>query len=261
MKNRFIYLLLLVIMSSPLISDERVTEVLGNYVTFLEEGTFAGGDYSFYDPYPKSRYYTFNKAFQHFSKMGGKVIVELGTSRSFVHGGLVGCNSNDTIYWKPNNPECWDWGAGFFTRMAAESLAHLDPEMHTVDLIADHINRCRFMTSDFSHLISYHVCNSINFLESWPAHKKIDLLYLDTGDICPIEPSAELQLAEALIIVTQDLIAPGGIILIDDVKHIVPVVLENDQTGMGKAKYSIPFLLANGFDLVETEFQYLLIKR
>lgn len=242
-------------------SDYLSTQKLAPYKSFLEGGTYNGQDWSFFSQKPRSRYYTFKKAFEHFEETNGKIIVELGTTRSFVSGCFVGCNLDDPKYWEPNNPQKWDWGAGFFTWTSAMCLSHLHPEIHTVDIAVSHIQRCRLITQEFKNLISYHVSSSENFLKKWPAGKKIDLLYLDTGDITPIEPTAKLHLREAKIIIERDLLSPNGIILIDDVKHPAPILLSGDETGMGKAKYSIPYFIEHGFEVVEEEFQYILRKK
>lgn len=92
------------------------------YKELLEQGTYDCQNWSSFNVIPKSRYYTFKMAFELFEKKQGKVIVELGTTRSYVHGGLVGCNCDDPIYWTPNEPQNWDWGADCFTRVAAECL-------------------------------------------------------------------------------------------------------------------------------------------
>lgn len=236
---------------------ELINQKLDKYKELLEKGTYDSHDWSFFIIKPKSRYHTFKKAFNLLYENKGKVIVELGTTRSFVHGGLIGCNSDDPIYWTPNNPENWDWGAGSFTRVFSESFSHLKPEFHTVDLCKDHINRCKIITNNFREFTHYHVISSINFLKSFD--KKIDLLYLDTGDIWPIEPSAQLQLSEAKIIVARDLITKGGLILIDDVRHPTPMKF-GEKSSLGKSKYSLPYLLQNGFEVIEDEFQVLLKK-
>jgi hypothetical protein len=236
-------------------------ERLDEYKNYLEEGTYQGQDWSSFSVVPKSRYETFKYAFCWIEKRKKKsVIVELGTSRSFVHGGLIGCNSNDTHYWNPYRPERWDWGAGFFTRMACESLAHVDPEIHTIDLIAEHITRCKVMTKEFAHLITYHVASSLDFLKECNFPQGIDLLYLDTGDMTPIEPTALLQLEEAKIIVARNLIKPGSLILIDDVRNQTPKQF-GEESDLGKAKYSLPYLLENGFELIADEYQVILQKK
>lgn len=240
--------------------DASVSSNLEQYKIFLEWGTYAHQDWSSLPRLPQSRYDTFKAAFEHFEKSNGKVIVELGTSRSFTHGGLVGCNSDDIAYWHPDDPEMWDWGAGFFTRMAAVSLQDLSPQIHTVDLISSHINRCKVMTMEFSHLISYHIGNSIDFLKQCDFPDGIDLLYLDTGDMTPIEPTALLQLEEAKIIVERNLLSENGYLLIDDVRNRTPKKFGEDSD-LGKSKYSIPFLLDNGFEIVMDEYQFILQKK
>jgi hypothetical protein len=228
---------------------------LNKYQAFLDQGTFEGFDKN--DEKPLSRYHTFLTAFKHFEKNNGKIVVELGTTRSFVHGGLEGCNLDDPKYWTPNEPQNWDWGAGFFTRLAAECLVPLNAKIHTVDLASSHITRCKIITSDFKEQISYHIMSSLDFLANYKG--QIDLLYMDTGDMTPIEPTAELQLAEAKIIVERNLISKNGIILIDDVKNTTPKKF-GDTTGLGKSKYALPYLLKNGFKIIENEYQVILEK-
>lgn len=232
--------------------------LLDSYKEHLETGTYEGQNWSSFSQLPKSRYYTFKRAFEHFERHNGKIIVELGTSRSYVHGGLEGCNSDELKYWQPHNPASWDWGAGFFTRMVAEALAHCQPKIYTVDLAAAHIARCKVMTAPFASMITYHVCSSLDFLRRCAF--KIDLLYLDTGDMTPIEPTAQLQLEEARIIVERDLIAQNGIVLIDDVRNQTPKQF-GESSDLGKSKYALPYLLQNGFEIVENEYQVIVRKR
>lgn len=237
----------------------QVEEALQPYQYYLEWGTYDGQDWSAFAELPKSRYETFKYAFHHFETHNGKVVVELGTSRSFTHGGHPGCNLDDIRFWMPHNPENWDWGAGFFTRMAATSLYSLQPEIHTVDISRNHINRCKVMTQDFSRLIDYHVASSVDYLRSCHFPEGIDLLYLDTGDMTPIEPTALLQLEEAMIVVQRNLISPSGLILIDDVKNQTPVKF-GETSGLGKSKYALPYLLDNGFEIVMDGYQVILKK-
>lgn len=241
-------------------ADYSVEALLNPYKDYLEQGTYVGEDWSAYKTIPKSRYETFKAAFEHFVANDGKVIVELGTSRSFTHGGHPGCNSSNPTYWTPQQPENWDWGAGFFTRMAATCLHHLQPQFHTVDLIPQHITRCKIMTYDFKDILTYHVASSEDYLKKCSFPDGIDLLYLDTGDMTPIEPTAELQLNEAKIIVQRNLIAKNGIILIDDVRNQTPRKY-GDRSGLGKAKYSLPYLLDHGFEIVMDEYQVMLRKK
>ena len=203
---------------------------------------------------PLSRYHTFKFCFDNLKK-NDPVILELGTSRSFVCGRFDGCNSDDVKYWDPNNPEKWDWSAGCFTKVFSNLYPNSD--FHTVDLIGSHINRCKIMNQDRNN-ITYHVSSSEDFLNKF--NKKVDLLYLDTGDMTPIEFTAQLHLREAKIIVEKDILAKDGIILIDDVRSVVPKQF-GEISDLGKAKYSIPYFLNNGFDIVSDEYQVILKKK
>ena len=235
---------------------ERIEKILSHYKQYLDKGTYDGKDFRHYQITPQSRYATFKEAFTRFARNRGKIVVETGTSRSFVTGGLPGCLSSDPQYWNPYKPENWDWGAGIFTRVAAECLASLNPQIHTIDIIAEHISRCKIMTEDFKGIIEYHVASSVDFLKKCDLVGKIDLLYLDAGDTG--EECAKLQLQEVRTVVKRGLMSPHGLILIDDVKVLTTA---DDTTALGKAKYSIPFLLNNGFEIVMDEYQVLLRKK
>ena len=204
---------------------------------------------------PKSRYYTFKYCFDNINNNVNPVIVELGTSRSFVDGRFEGCNSDDSKYWEPTNPEKWDWSAGIFTKVF--STLFPNSRFYTVDLMNSHINRCRIMNDDNKNII-YNVSSSEDFLNN--LKEKVDLLYLDTGDMTPIEDTAQLHLREAKIIVEKDIVNKNGIILIDDVKSIVPKI-NGEISDLGKAKYSIPYFLENGYEIIMSEYQYVLRKQ
>jgi len=244
--------------SSSIFGWYQSTLKLSKYKTHLEHGTYDQQDWSSFKTKPLSRYETFKRAFEEFEKMSGHTIVELGTTRSFVHGGLAGCNSDDPRYWTPESPKNWDWGAGCFTRMVSECLEHVSPAISTIDLAAAHINRCKLITKDFAHTITYHVTSSEKFLSQ--CNFQIDLLYLDTGNMTPIEETAQLHLREAKIIVERDLISPNGLILIDDVRNQTPKKF-GETSDYGKAKYSLPYLLNNGFEIIEDGYQVLLRKK
>lgn len=248
--------LLCLLFFTPLLSaaDDHIENTLNYYKKFLDKGTYEGAPcINSLAVKPQTRYYTFKKAFEHFVQHQGKVIVELGTTRSYTHGGLPGCMQDNIKYWEPKNPESWDWGAGFFTRMALECLAPYDPIIHTIDIAPAHINRCKVMTQDFKDFIHYHVTTSEAFLNQCQP-ESIDLLYMDTGDID--HATALLHLREAKIIVERNLISPNGIILIDDIKNFIP----GDPSQLGKGKYSVPYLLSHGFEMVADEYQVMLKK-
>jgi hypothetical protein len=208
---------------------------------------------------PLSRYHTFKYCLEHIHSLNEKVnIVELGTSRSFVDGRFPGCNSSDINYWQPNNSSIWDWSAGCFTRVFSECTKE-NIMLNTVDLESEHIKRSKIMTFDYSYKINYHVMSSEDYLKSCDK-KSIHLLYLDTGDVNPVEPTAQLHLREAKLIIENNLLDDNGIILIDDVKNIASKKAAKEESNYGKAKYSIPYFIENGYKIVLDEYQVILKK-
>ena len=76
----------------------------------------------------------------------------------------------------------------------------------------------------------------------------------------PIEPTAQLHLREAKIIVEKNILADNGIILIDDVRNCGPKS-RGEKSDYGKAKYSIPYFLENGYEIIMDEYQVILKKK
>ena len=229
----------------------NVAECLAPYRPFLDQHTAEAIDGE-WEP-QRSRYASFRLAFDHLRRTGGRTIVELGTIRSYVHGGLPGCNDDDPSFWRPDAPERWDWGAGCFSLLAAICLADASPTIHTVDIVPGHIERCKIVTADHSHLFQYHVCDSVAFLRSLP-RRSVDLVYLDTGDMWPIEPTARHQLAEVKQLHRRRVLADQALVLIDDVRNLTPRRF-GETSCLGKAKYSIPYLLKHGFEVVFDGYQ------
>ena len=211
----------------------------------------------YFNEIPKTRDVTFKYCldFLNNKKNNDKNILELGTSRSFTDGRFEGCNKDDTKYWEPNNPDKWDWSAGCFTRFFSE-LTDDNTKIKTVDISKNHINRCKVMTEKYKNKITYVISSSEKILNQTP-EKSIDLLYLDTGDMTPIEQTAQLHLREAKIVVERNILKDDGIILIDDVKSCVPKKF-GEKSNYGKAKYSIPYFLENGYEIVMGEYQFIL---
>ena len=229
---------------------------LDNYRALLEAGTFDGQDWSSFDRRPLSRFHTFQRAFELFRQSGGHVVVELGTIRSFTHGGLPSCNTDDRSAWTPTSPR-----TGIGAPVASAAWRRKPRRSDAGDCHRRHRDRSSralpLVTAPFAALFTYTVADSREFLRDYPG--SIDLLYLDTGDITPIDPTAELQLAEARILVERELVPIGGVLLIDDVQHPTPRAC-GDLSGLGKANTSLAFLLAHGFRLDMREFQYVLVR-
>ena len=145
-----------------------------------------------------------------------------------------------------------------FSLLAAQTLLELRPTIHTVDLVPAHIRRCKVVTREYRRLFRYWVSDSVRFLERVKP-RSIDLLYFDTGDVWPIEATACHQLEEARRVVERDLLTARGLLLIDDVRNATPRRMGDDSL-LGKAKYSLPYLLDNGFEPVFEGYQFVLAR-
>jgi hypothetical protein len=220
---------------------------------YLDLGTNEGLRYN---DTSKSRYVSFKFCLNHLLSIKNPCILELGTCRSFVDGKFEGCNEDNTKYWNPTDFSKWDWGAGCFSLIFGQLANNCD--LTSVDLMASHVKRCKLMTSSLNIKCDNVVSDSIEFLKN--TNKKFDLIYLDTGDMHPIEPSEDLQLAEAQVIVEKNLLNADGLILIDDVLNGTPREQGNLTNTLGKSTKSIPYLLNNGFKTVYEGYQYILKK-
>ena len=226
---------------------------LEKYKDLLDLGSFEGLRYK---DEKKSRYESFRYCLDFLKKRDLPIVLELGTCRSFADGKFEGCNSDDPIYWDAKDFSKWDWGAGCFSLIFGQ-LAEC--KLSTLDLMESHIKRCKIMTDslgiDCNHIIS----DSLSFLAT--TNEKCDLIYLDTGDMWPIDSTCSLQLREAQIIVERDLLKEGGIILIDDVLNGTPREMGDPNNRLGKSETSIPYLLNNGYETIYEGYQYILKKK
>jgi hypothetical protein len=184
------------------------------------------------------------------------VIIELGTCHSFVDGSLEGCDSPDIKYWHPDKPKMWDWGAGVFGLMAAIALPQAT--IWTVDLSGEALTRCRIMTEPYAKQFRYIHDDAVHFLREFPG--QADLIYLDTGYVWPPEPTATDNLDQARVIVARQLLREGGKILIDDTNSRVPSEF-GEHCPLSKSRYSLPYLLANGFEIELQKYQTLLRRK
>ena len=148
----------------------------------------------------------------------------------------------------------WDWSAGCFTKVM--STVFSDAHIVSVDLCSEHLDRCRVMTQGSSCTLEFVHASSVDYLST--CSSKFDLVYLDTGDMTPIEPTAELQLEEAKR--ADRVLMPDGLLLLDDVRSVVPM-----QAGcvhpLGKAFRSLPWLTEHGFYVSMDEYQTLLRRK
>ncbi len=221
-----------------------------NIVSWLNNPCWSLTDIK-YEKYLDRRSPTFIKTYelvkQSISNNATYNIVELGTSRSFVTGGMEGCLSADPKYWNPENPEVWDWGAGIFTKVFADSLDGLNYKLYSIDPSEEAISICNTMMQNNPN-VNIIKDYSTNFLDEIPF--KIDLLYMDHMESS--EEACIQHLKDSKLIVENDIMATNGLILIDDV---------GDNITLTKGKYSIPYLLENGYELIMHEYQVLLRRK
>lgn len=199
------------------------------------------------------------------------VIVELGTSRSFVAGGEEGVMNPDPKYWSPEQPARWDWGAGIFSRVCGEAIEGTEATLHSIDPLDEAISIARTITSGLDAQIEFHETTSTDFLSR--LETPIDLLYMDHHETC--EEGAKLHLTDARLVIERNLLAEGAVIVVDDV-HVHGRAREQvskwfaerwssgrtaaGETHHGKGKYSIPYLLTEGFEIAFEGYQVVLTR-
>lgn len=224
---------------------------LEDYKSLLDRNTFDGLGY---EDEVKSRYHSFKYCLDYLNTLDQPEVLEIGTTRSYVGGAFEGCNSNDVKYWDKNDFNKWDFGAGAFTLVSGQLLNN-KCNLTTLDLISDHIKRCKTMTDSLGIKCQHIVSDSVSYLKT--TNKKYDLIYADSGDMTPISPSIQLQKAEMEMIVQRQLLKPGGLILIDDVLNKTPRDYGEVNNTLGKSQEAIPYLLSQGYNCVFEGYQYI----
>lgn len=216
------------------------------YKDLLDKNTNSGMGF---EDRSKSRYQSFKICLDLLKDKPNAKILELGTCRSFVDGSFEGCNSDDPKYWVPNDYTRWDFGAGCFSLIFGQYGYNIT----TLDLIPSHIQRCKIMLDSLNVNASFIIMSSLDFLAQ--TNEKYDLIYLDTGDMYPIEPSEDLQEAEARLIILRNILKDDGVLLIDDVLNHTPRKLGNLENIYGKSTKSIPLLRAHNYNCLFEGYQ------
>ncbi len=194
-----------------------------------------------YEQYLNQRTETFKKTFEYLKDKNDIVIVELGTSRSFKSWGI----SSDTNDWHPNNPEKWAWSDGCFTKLFADNLTDKNYIIYTIDPCPNAIKVVKTMIGK-NNRVKILQTTSTEFLNNY--NGKIDLLYMDHLESG--ETACKVHLEDSKIILEKDLMKDDGVILIDDCP----------EGQIGKGKYSIPYLLDNGYNNILHTYQMILSK-
>lgn len=191
-------------------------------------------------------------------------VLQLGATKSYCDVMYTGYQSTDQKYWNANDLVKWDYTNGMFSYLLAEYLQanELCYHMHIVDQERANIERCKHVTKDFGKHIRYWICESVHFLRITPP-KPYNLIYIDTAHLTPVETLAEKQLEQVQKIVERNLVTPGGYIVFDDVRNPIALTFDNKKESKnyyGQAKYSIPYLLQQGYVKVMDEYQVIMQK-
>lgn len=197
---------------------------------------------------------TFAAAFAHVAEKieakASPVVVEWGTVRSFVGHG-PGVMSTDSALWDPSRPHAWDWGAGSFLRVFCEVFDGFGDAVSftSVDPDADAQKIAGVVAADFP-FVELRAELSGDYMDGWQTScgRQIDLLYMDHGDSG--EACTRLHIDDAKRIVEMGIVAPGGLILIDDMDF-----------PPAKGLLSLPFFLKNGFAVRQWSDKQVLLQR
>lgn len=181
-----------------------------------------------------------------------------------------------------------DWaGAGMSTLIFGEWAAEHGAHLWTVDNDAAHLALAADLTYSWEPWITYHLGDSIAFLQGTPSHlgpRRINLLYLDSLDY----PYGELldlyggkaDIGKAIVAVSaltegqvierhHDLIAPAQRHAAKEMMAAIPylsdhaIVLIDDAQlpGGGKARLARAVLEAEGFECILDSYQTLWARR
>ena len=249
---------------------------LEQYLPFLQQsdGEIAERRLQAFCSLMDKRVATTGRAIAEFAERGGGRLVELGIVRQLVHENTICGHNQDSRLCHPDRPEEWNWTDGCFTKLVAEILQSLnmqyigvdpDPDAHEAARNAVIETKCidfesscskpfALESAEFCTLIKpttsmeFRKTRSTDFLKC--EREQIALLYMDYGELS--EECARLHAQDIQLVLDRDLIAPGGMILIDDHQTQAPYV--------PLSKYSVPLLVRAGYKVLEEGQQILLEK-
>lgn len=141
-------------------------------------------------------------------------------------------------------------GDGLSTYFFGDYCNRYGGHLWTCDISPEAINTSKLITKIFSNNITYITKDSLVFLDEF--NEKIDLLYLDSFDSVngKSKEASEHNLKEVKTVINK--LHVNTIIFIDDY---------NPHDDTGKGIYSVPFLINNGWKLLNNNgFQAILIK-
>lgn len=176
-----------------------------------------------------------------------------------------------------------DWGGGMSTLIFGDYCHRWGGHVTTVDNEPKHLTRCKEITQEFAHCISYIESDSVKYLENVPT--PADLLYLDSfdypyGKLLDIYGGKrDLDAAvKALAEIPEDEIVNRYWFIIQDSQEhclreiqaaarsgtlgerTVLLIDDNSIPGGGKARLAKQWLAENGWTLVLDAYQSLWVK-
>jgi len=150
-----------------------------------------------------------------------------------------------------NTTEESKFGDGWSTLNWEYYAKNTNSKVYVVDIDENHLRRSKEVVPESEYVI-YTKDDSVNYLQHFD--KKINLLFLDSYDYCGDEENIRKCHEHSLneIKAAWDKLNDKCFVLIDDIFN---------GYWDGKGKLSIPYLLANGFELVYFEDSQVLLKR
>ena len=159
----------------------------------------------------------------HTFRKGNVTIVETGTTRGALGGGVV--------------------GDGWATLAFGWYCKKYGGEVYTIDILKEAIDECMEITKQYKDVINYVVGDSAKFLSNFDKH--IDLLYLDSAD--------DPQIIHNELLSVYDRLTDDTLVLIDDT---------HDELRRGKGTIAGKFLLDNlWFLILDSDGQVLFSKQ
>jgi len=158
----------------------------------------------------------------HAFKKEGVIIVETGTTRGSLGGGIV--------------------GDGWATLAFGWFCKKYGGEVYTIDILEEAINECKTITASYAEVINYIVGDAAEFLKTFD--KTIDLLYLDSAD--------DPNVIQSELIAASNKMTMRSIVVIDDT---------HENLTVGKGTIAGNFLLSRGWILFrEMEGQVIFVR-
>jgi predicted O-methyltransferase YrrM len=178
-------------------------------------------------PHTNRHYKTFVTCLRMAKERGAKIFVETGTNR----GGLHGCP-----------------GDGCSTMVFGRAVQQLNGILYSVDISKDNMRASRESTQAEGSRISYHVSDSVPFLQHFS--QPIDVLYLDSYDFSA-DKEFESQFHHLKeVVMAYQWLHSRSIVMLDDC----------GMASMGKCRLVDQFLKSVGWRTVLQDYQHIYVR-